>query len=85
VSSVGGIGRRRLLRPGCRRDGGAGGARRGSESGSRSLGRHVRACTALWTGAGRSSPRRRPWRRGGAAVRREEKAGALNRAGLGRR
>jgi hypothetical protein len=64
-----GVGRRRPLRTGCRWDGGAGGARRGSGNCSRSLGRFVRACTTLWKVAGRSSPRRRPWRHDGAAVR----------------
>jgi hypothetical protein len=77
ASSVGGVGRRRPLRPGFRRDGDAGGARRGSGSCNRSLGRHVRVCTALWTGAGRSSPRRRPWRRGGVAVRARGEGGRL--------
>jgi hypothetical protein len=77
VSSVGGVGLRRPLRPGCRRDGNAGIARCGSRRCSRSLGRHVRACIALWTGTGRSLPRWRPWRRGGAAVRARGEGGRL--------
>jgi hypothetical protein len=39
VSSVGGAGRRRPLRPGCRQDSGAGGVRRGVGRHRRSLGR----------------------------------------------
>jgi hypothetical protein len=45
MSLVGGVGQRWPLRPGCRRDGGAGGARRGVGRCCRSLGRGVRACT----------------------------------------
>jgi hypothetical protein len=52
VGSVGGVGRRRPLRPGCQRDGGAGGARRGVGRCYRSLGRGVRACTTSWTARG---------------------------------
>jgi hypothetical protein len=85
ASSVGGVGRRRPLRPGCQRDGGTGGAKHGSGSCSSLIGRYVRACTALWTA-------RRGVHldggHGGAVERRcgrEEKAGALNRVGLDRR
>jgi hypothetical protein len=54
VSSVGGAGRRRPLRPGCRRDGGA---RRGVGRCRRSLGTGCACMHNFVEGAGRSSPR----------------------------
>jgi hypothetical protein len=52
VGSVGGVGWRRPLRPGCRRDGGAGGARRHVGRCCKSLGRGVRACATSWMARG---------------------------------
>jgi hypothetical protein len=52
AGSFGGVGRRRALRPGCRRDGDAGGARRGVGRCCRSLGRGVRTCATSWTARG---------------------------------
>jgi hypothetical protein len=52
VGSIGGVGRRRPMRPGCWRDGGAGGARRGVGRCCRSLGRGMRACTTSWRARG---------------------------------
>jgi hypothetical protein len=76
-AALGGTGR-------CRRDGGAGSARRGSGSCSRSLGRHVQ-CAQL-CGRVRGGVHLDGGHCGVVERRcgREEKAGALNRAGLDR-
>jgi hypothetical protein len=59
VSSVGSAGRCRPLRPGCRRDGGAGGIRRGVGRYRKSLGKGCACVRNFAEGAGRSSLR---WR-----------------------